>query len=70
MLDLSTMNFVAELHPQTISLRNLGADKSKVFENFCIWRGGRLIIFKFFFLKQNSAGNILLGYLVNNFEGQ
>lgn len=49
MLDLSTMNFVAELHPQKIRLRNPGADKSEVFENFCIWQGGRLIFFFFSF---------------------
>lgn len=63
MLDLSTMNFVAELHPQKIGLRNPGADKSKVFKN-CVWWGREIILF---FLKQSSAGNTFLGYLVNNF---
>lgn len=40
MLDLSTINFVTELHPQNVSLRNPSADKSKEFENFCIWGEG------------------------------
>lgn len=41
MLDLSTMNFVAELYPQKVSLKNVGADNSKVFETYCIWDGER-----------------------------
>lgn len=63
MLDLSTMNFVAELHPQKIGLRNPGADKSKVFEN-CIWWGREII---FFFFTAEQCWKYFLGYLVNNF---
>lgn len=41
MLDLSTVSLVAELHAQKVSLKNMGADNSKVFENHCIWGGER-----------------------------